>query len=157
MSDDGSKEPLVIDGHVVPAGTWVGVNMYTIHHNEEYFPDPFAFKPERWLKEDDNGEGETNRKSSHKAFSPFSIGSRACVGKTMAYMEASLVLAKTIWYFDFERLQGTKFANVGGGTPGKTNGRERVDEYQIYDQFTGDHDGPYLTFKPRNELSKDLE
>ena len=76
----------------------------------------------------------------------------------MAYMEMSLVLAKIVWYFDFERVQGTKFDNVGGGTAdGGRIGRERVDEFQTYDQFTGDHDGPYLSFVPRTGFSDDLE
>jgi cytochrome P450 len=41
--------PLVVDGQVIPRGTQVGVNTYSIHHNEEYFQDPYAFNPERWL------------------------------------------------------------------------------------------------------------
>ncbi|KAF1959963.1 cytochrome P450 monooxygenase-like protein [Byssothecium circinans] len=156
--DRGNKEPLVIDGHVVPAGTWVGVNMYSIHHNEDYFPNPFAFKPERWLGgEDDSAPENTARKSLREVFSPFGIGSRACTGKTMAYLEASLTLARTVWYFDFERPKNAQLDRIGGGTVADTQGRGRVDEFQIGDQFIADHDGPYLAFKPRKEVWKDLE
>lgn len=42
-------EPFVVDGHVIPRGTMVGVNPYCVMHNDEYFPEPFAFRPERWL------------------------------------------------------------------------------------------------------------
>ena len=33
-SDDGGEKPIVIDGHVIPQGTYVGVSTYTLHHNE---------------------------------------------------------------------------------------------------------------------------
>ncbi|PVH99123.1 hypothetical protein DM02DRAFT_480706, partial [Periconia macrospinosa] len=50
----------------------------SIHHNEEYFPEPFIFKPERWMGKE---PGTMDRKSSLEAFSPFSVDSRACPGK----------------------------------------------------------------------------
>jgi len=46
----GDKNPLVVDGHFVPSGTHLSVNLYAINHNERYFPDPFEFRPERWLE-----------------------------------------------------------------------------------------------------------
>ncbi|KAG6353747.1 hypothetical protein INS49_005456 [Diaporthe citri] len=45
--------PLIIDGHVVPPGTQVGVCFYSLHHNEKYFADPFTYRPERWLVDDE--------------------------------------------------------------------------------------------------------
>ncbi|KAL9633871.1 MAG: hypothetical protein Q9164_004434 [Protoblastenia rupestris] len=42
---------LVIDGNYFRPGIDVGVPIYCIHHDETYFPDPFAFNPERWLSE----------------------------------------------------------------------------------------------------------
>jgi cytochrome P450 len=153
LEDGGSHEPLIIDGHVVPAGTWVGVNTYAIHHNEDYFPDPFVFQPERWI-----GKDPADLKTMHDAFSPFGIGAHSCIGKTMVYMEASLTLAKTMWYFDFERPRNPKLDRIGGGTgiPGGSTGREHEKEFQTYDQFTAGHDGPYLNFRPRDELCQDL-
>jgi cytochrome P450 len=32
-----STDSLIVDGHVVPAGTWVGVNTYAIHHTKNIF------------------------------------------------------------------------------------------------------------------------
>lgn len=146
-------KPLIVDGHVIPPGTEVGINMYAIHHNQEYFPEPFEFRPDRWL--DESTMSEAQRKLMQDAFSPFSLGTRGCVGKPFAYLEASLVLAKTFWYFDFERAPGP-LGEVGGG--GKTNeaGRHRRQEFQLYDGFTSTHEGPYLNFKPRGEHYKEL-
>lgn len=96
------KGPRVVDGHVIPPETMLGVDIYALHHNELYFPDPFAFKPERWLVKDD----PTALHKVNSAFDAFSVGSRGCAGKSMAYLEAGLVIASTLWYFDFETVPG---------------------------------------------------
>jgi cytochrome P450 len=153
------KEPFYVDGHLIPPGTQLGVNMYTIHHNEAYFPGPFVFKPDRGLFPDESrmSEEETaQKKVMHDAFSPFSTGPRGCAGKAMAYLEMSLVLAKTFWYLDFERPSG-KLDRVGEGDPRNTNGRGRKLEFQVKDQFGSLHDGPYLVFRPRGEMWKELD
>ncbi|CAJ2502539.1 Uu.00g099330.m01.CDS01 [Anthostomella pinea] len=149
--DENDSQPLVVDGHVIPPGTVVGVNTYSLHHNEEYFPDPFAFNPERWL---DSSTPEA-AKLVRNAFIPFSVGSRACAGKSMAYKEISLVLAKTLLYFDFNAAPG-KLGDVGAGNPDLGPGRERPGEFQLYDNFSSSHDGPYLTFRSRGDFGKDL-
>jgi len=140
-----------VDGQVIPRGTAVGVSLYSLLHNPDYFPEPFAFRPERWLGPEDDA-----RTKMRRAFAPFALGDRGCAGKAMTYLEASLTVAKTLWYFDFETAPG-ELGRVGGGTPGRTDGREKVDEYQLYDIFTADHDGPNLVFKPRGDLWKKLE
>ncbi|TRX96862.1 hypothetical protein FHL15_002168 [Xylaria flabelliformis] len=114
VEKEDDKESLVIDGHVIPHGTQVSVSIYSLHHNAEYFPDPFIFRPERWLE--DSEDNEATRKAMSDAFAPFLVGSRSCAGKPMAYLEVSLTLAKTLWYFDFEPSVGDS-GHLGGGTP----------------------------------------
>ncbi|KAI0975337.1 cytochrome P450 [Xylaria arbuscula] len=144
--DPNDHQPLVIDGHVIPKGTLFGVSAYALHHNEAYFPDSFSYKPERWLE-----PRHTGKRSAHDAFAAFSTGSRGCAGKPMAYLESSLIVAKTLWYFDFDAAPGA-LANVGA-----TNGSgEQAGEFRLEDIFTTRHDGPYLVFRPRGELWKEL-
>lgn len=50
---NGIGGELIVDGHIIPRGTLVGVNPYAVMHNEEYYPEPFVFWPERWLDEGD--------------------------------------------------------------------------------------------------------
>ncbi|CAJ2502463.1 Uu.00g098570.m01.CDS01 [Anthostomella pinea] len=139
-----AAEPFMVDGHIVPRGTQIGVNAYAMHHNEEYFPDSFTYKPERWLP--DSPEAARNNRN---AFAAFSTGSRGCVGKAMAYLEASLVVAKTLWYFDFEQASDTA-ETVGGPTPWeRENGERGTEEFELRDMFVADHDGPHLVFRPR--------
>jgi cytochrome P450 len=141
--DRNDKQPFVVDGHVIPPGTQVGVSIYCIHHNEKYFPQPFDFSPERWLVDD-----EAVLRRMNSAFCPFSVGARACAGKAMAYLEMSLVVAKTFFKFDFEVPPGD-LGQVGAGQAGRTDGRDRTDEFQLYDIFAAMHDGPNLLFRPR--------
>ena len=159
-------EPFIVDGHVIPPGTIVVVNNYCLMHNEAYFPDPFAFRPERWLEEeeqenDEGGDNDSNKlkpkrndaQRNRAAFVPFGLGEAVCLGKGLAYLETSLVVAKTLWYFDFAQAPG-EAGRLGGGWSGaKDEARARVDEFQLYDGIVSDHDGPGLVFEKRSGAS----
>ncbi|KAG8158471.1 hypothetical protein KVR01_011593 [Diaporthe batatas] len=149
--DPRRGEPLIVDGHFIPAGTQVGVCTYALHHNKKYFPEPFAFRPERWLVEE---SGEKALAEMRSAFAPFSIGPRACAGKSMAYLEASLVIARTLWFTDFETAPG-KLGEGGAGKAGSSGIRDRPEEFQLYDIFSATHDGPNLLFSYRGDHWKE--
>ncbi|KAH8646938.1 cytochrome P450 monooxygenase-like protein, partial [Tricladium varicosporioides] len=151
--NEDKDQQFIVDGYVIPRGTTVGLNTYSLHHNEDYFPDSFSYNPERWLDSSDYLP-ETKR-IMRDAFAPFSIGPRGCAGKAMAYLETSLVLAKTMWYFDFEASLG-ELGEVGAGNMGSEEGRERRGEFQLYDIFNMAHDGPYLNFRVRGDFWKGL-
>ena len=154
--DPKDEEPLVIDGHVVPSGTQVCVSLYCLHHNDAYFEESFNFMPERWLVDPTDSEEEVARKRLAKeAFVPFSVGTRNCAGRSMAYLEASLAIAKTLWHCDLERPMGAA-DTVGAGGPGKGAGREREMEFQLLDTFIASHDGPNLIIRPR-QFSEQLD
>ncbi|KAI1407554.1 cytochrome P450 [Hypoxylon sp. FL1857] len=141
-----SDQPFTVDGHVIPRGTIVGVNIYSIHHNEEYFPDPFTFRPERWLDD---------AKVMRDAFAPFSQGPRGCAGKAMAYLEISLVVAKVMWYFDFRSV--ARSGEASAFKMGTTHGSEQAEVFELLDNFTSSHDGPHLEFQQRGEYCKELD
>ena len=112
------------------------------YHNESYFPDPFALDPERWLDESSN-------EALHRAFVPFGIGDAMCLGKSMAYLETSLVIDKILWNFDFAQAPG-EAGRLGGGRPtSKDRARTREGEFQLYDGIVSDHDGPNLVVTKR--------
>ncbi|KAI8952026.1 cytochrome P450 [Xylaria longipes] len=145
-SDNMDAGPLVIDGHIIPRGTHIGVNIYALHHNEAYFPEPFTFKPDRFLHGDVQGE-----ERSRKAFAPFSLGARGCMGRSMAYLELSLIVAKVLWHFDFTQAPD-EAGRLGESAYWESRGRrERINEYQTNDIFGAIHQGPCLIFKPRGE------
>ncbi|KAH8897412.1 cytochrome P450 [Thozetella sp. PMI_491] len=87
-----TKDAVVRDV-VIPKGTIVGVQNYTMHLNEEAFPNPEEWNPERWLVK----EGDELRK---EAWVPFSVGPRKCIGINLAQMELSKITAAFFRRFD---------------------------------------------------------
>lgn len=59
-----------------------------MHYNEILFPSPGIFDPERWLCED-----KLVLKAREMSWSPFSRGSRACIGINVALAEIYIALA----------------------------------------------------------------
>lgn len=111
----------ILDQHI-PAGVGVGCPIYAMHHHRDFVPEAFEYKPERWI------HGECNEAENQQllsVFNPFSIGSRGCIGKPMAYMELSLAVARLLWKFDI-RQPGSSLKHVGEGRPGMGAGRERT-------------------------------
>ncbi|KAH7406635.1 cytochrome P450 [Phaeosphaeria sp. MPI-PUGE-AT-0046c] len=138
---------MTIDNEHFPAGTVVGVPMYAIHNNPAYFPAPFTFDPGRWL------ESPTNPPEAialaRKAFNPFSIGTRMCSGRNLAYLQLKLTLAHVLWRFDL-RLAPDETGR-GGGRKGLGEGRERENEFQLWDALGFGRDGPMVQVKYREE------
>ncbi len=58
-----------------------------------HFPDPLAFKPERFLDASENGGVEIGT-----ANLPFQYGPRRCLGERMAILEASYFLFTFAFY-----------------------------------------------------------
>lgn len=135
-----------MEEYLFPAGTIMGTPHYAIHHNEAYYPDPFAFKPSRWLTEGSEDSMTGNATLARSAFCPFSIGPRSCVAKAMAYAEMELVLARVVWLFDI-RLK--EHSTLGEGRPDMGYGRKNANEFQLYDKFVSKTDGPLMEFRLR--------
>lgn len=140
---------ITIDDHFLPPGTDIGVSPYAVHHSEILYPDSYTYKPERWIVSEGNPKEAVER--ARDAFSPFSLGSRACAGRNMAYMELADAVAKTIWCADFRRAEGP-LGLVAAGRPGAKDGRHRVREFQLQEHLTCSHVGPFLQFRGRKEV-----
>lgn len=137
---------LEIEGHNFPPGTVIGTPHYAIHHNDTYYPEPFTFNPSRWIEASDTTDASVQLAQS--AFCPFSIGPRGCVGKTMAYAEMKILLARMTWLYDMRLSEGS---TLGEGNPALGLGRARKDEFQLYDWFAARVNGPMVEFKRRQE------
>ncbi|KAM0405844.1 hypothetical protein HYE67_010176 [Fusarium culmorum] len=72
---------------VIPRGTPIGMTSMISHWNEELFPEPDEFLPERWLE-----NGKPNYKLQ-KFLISFGKGSRACIGENLAYCEVYIMAA----------------------------------------------------------------
>ena len=142
----------LIGGCRVPVGYDVGIGIYSIQHNENYFPQPFNFMPERWLV---NSTATSTRESvdhARSAFAPFSIGPRSCIGKGLATAEVLFIMASVFVTFDFKKPEGVE-SLLGEGSPNAPYGRHRKDEYQLIDHVICAKDGPMLQFRKRTAMS----
>lgn len=135
----------MIDGHFIPGGCEVGTGIYSIHHHPEYYPEPFEFRPERWIAHpEDPTRHQGQIALAHSAFNPFSLGARGCIGKGLALVEMQILLATLVFTFDFKRV-----SDLGQGRPGAELGREKESEFQLYDHVTSAKHGPILQFRER--------
>jgi cytochrome P450 len=124
-----------VAGEFFPAGTLVGVPIYSIHHNAQYFPEAFAFKPERWI----GSENAEAVKLAQSAFCPFSVGPRSCIGKTVAMTELMLTMAVALFTLDF-RFDGDEQGSNLVSEP---------KEFILQDFITARTDGPMIRFRSR--------
>src|SRR4051794_5318499 len=76
------KQPVTIGPHTYPAGVALSVATYLVHHDASIYPDPYAFRPERFLEE---GPGTYT-------WTPFGGGRRRCLGASFAQLEMKLIL-----------------------------------------------------------------
>lgn len=147
VTSDGA----LIDGCRVPAGYDVGIGIYSIQHNEDYFPQAFKFMPERWLVDSSAISTREKVDQARSAFAPFSIGPRSCLGKGLATAELLFIMASVMVTFDFRKPNGVE-SLLGEGSPGAPYGRHRKDEYQLIDHIICAKDGPMLQFRKRTAI-----
>lgn len=95
---------MTIRGHFIPPGVVVSSPLYNIHHDESLFQDPWMFIPERWLEgtDPDYKPSEEETANLKTYVQPFSLGGRSCIGRNMAYMDLSIVIAALVMAFDWE-------------------------------------------------------
>jgi cytochrome P450 len=142
--DPGMK----VDGIMFPPGTDVGVGNYAIHHNEHYYPDPFEFRPTRWLLASEHEGGVTPREIqvANSAYAPFSVGRANCLGRTLAYQEIMTVIARLVYQYEMRIQPGS---TLGQGTHALGPDRRRETEFQTWDRFVSHHEGPMVEYRPR--------
>lgn len=90
------QEGSTICGEYIPAGITVTAPHHAMYFSEKHFKDATSFVPERWTGD------ERYANDQRAAVQPFSVGSRDCLGKNMAYHEMRLILAKVLYNFDLE-------------------------------------------------------
>jgi cytochrome P450 len=77
---------LVADGLTLPAGTDVTPAIWLAHTRADVYPEPFAFKPERFLEDGPDTY----------AWIPFGGGIRRCIGAAFAEFEMRIVLREVL-------------------------------------------------------------
>ena len=77
---------LTVDGVTLPPGTDVAPSIWLTHTRAQEYPEPYAFRPERFL----------DRAPSTYAWIPYGGGVRRCLGAAFAEMEMRVVLREVV-------------------------------------------------------------
>ena len=87
-----TKQPVTVGGHLYPEGVNLVAHAYLLHHDPEIYPDPYAFRPERFLDEP----------PGTYTFIPFGGGRRRCIGASFATLEMKIVLRAVLARMDLQ-------------------------------------------------------
>uniref|UniRef100_A0AAQ5XSU7 Cytochrome P450 3A n=1 Tax=Amphiprion ocellaris TaxID=80972 RepID=A0AAQ5XSU7_AMPOC len=109
-----SKTSVEVNGVTVPKGTTIMIPVYTLHRDPSLWPEPEAFKPERFSKENKDN-------IDPYAFLPFGAGPRNCIGMRFAQLMMKLALVEILQNFSFVTCKETdipmELGNDGFTTP----------------------------------------
>ena len=89
----------VIEGIHIPKGTRISWSILAAGRDPQEYPQPDEFLPERWLKDQ---QGNTKPLT----MLVFGSGPHRCLGESLAMLEATVMLALLLRYFDWELVNG---------------------------------------------------
>ncbi|EIN11184.1 cytochrome P450 [Punctularia strigosozonata HHB-11173 SS5] len=86
----------VYEGKVIPKGSWCLANIWGILHDEELYPDPFSFHPERFMQTTDAVHARLIDPETYV----FGFGRRRCPGHNFAHASVWLAVACILACFE---------------------------------------------------------
>ncbi|XP_066280116.1 cytochrome P450 2J1-like [Branchiostoma lanceolatum] len=119
----GTSNDTSLFGYDIPKDSLIFANLWAVLRDPEVYPEPDAFKPERFLDD----KGQFNKGNT---FIPFSLGRRACLGEQLARMELFLFFTSLMQHFTFKLPEGTPLPSTKGKI-GLANTAEDFDLYAI--------------------------
>jgi cytochrome P450 len=90
-----------LGGYQIEKGGIFLIYPLVTHRDERFFPEPLKFDPQRFAP-------ERERQIPHVAYFPFGAGPHVCIGKTLAMMEMTLILAMIAREFRVVRPAGDR-------------------------------------------------
>ena len=98
----------VVNGIPFKTGTRIQLSIYASHYDEEFFPEPDQYKPERFLKENSD-------QIVPYTWRPFGAGNRKCLGERLAMTEMKIFMAMFLRKFRVVKSPKTKMNYSPGG------------------------------------------
>jgi cytochrome P450 len=98
------NKPVEIGGWHYEPGACLIANAYLVHHDPDIYPDPYAFRPERFLEES----------PGTYTWIPFGGGRRRCIGASFATLEMKIVMRAVLSAY-----------SIAAGSPGAELTRRR--------------------------------
>ncbi|QHO40777.1 Cytochrome P450 [Arachis hypogaea] len=91
------KDCTLSTGYHIPAGTKLMINIWKIMHDENLWPDPYSFQPERFLC---SSHKDIDVRGQHYELLPFGSGRRSCPGISLSLNVMHLILAALLHSFE---------------------------------------------------------
>lgn len=88
----------------IPEQTVVTMQPYTLHRDQDVFPDPEAFIPERWHTDD-----AEKLKQMKRCMFTFGAGVRMCIGMNLATLEMKLAMVSVVSRFRVKLSPGVDY------------------------------------------------
>ncbi|XP_062192894.1 indole-2-monooxygenase-like [Phragmites australis] len=89
-----------IEGYMIPAGTTIMINAWSIGRDPRFWEDPEEFMPERFL--DGGRAAGVDYKGQDFNYIPFGSGRRICPGLSFGIASLEIMLANLLYHFDWE-------------------------------------------------------
>ncbi|KUL85540.1 hypothetical protein ZTR_08063 [Talaromyces verruculosus] len=119
-------------GYRIPRGAIIMQNFYVMVHDSNICPEPYKFRPERWLENPDL-----------QVFSPFGYGRRKCPGEYMGRNSLFIVVSRILWAYNINYVVRN----------GKTM---KVEEWDIEHHFTSAPAPFEVSFEVRDERRREI-
>ncbi|KAI5835807.1 cytochrome P450 [Schizophyllum commune Tattone D] len=94
------EEPDIYKSYTIPTRSIVIANVWAMVHDEGAYPEPYAFKPERFLKID----GKLDPAVRDPADIAFGFGRRLCPGRHVAYASVWIAVASILRVYNIEKV-----------------------------------------------------
>jgi len=92
-----ANKPVQIGPWLYPVGTTLFPSTYLLHHDPEIYPDPYTFRPERFIE----------RPPGTYTWLPFGAGRRRCIGASFAMLEMQSLLRAALTRFSLQPAGGS--------------------------------------------------
>jgi len=89
------REEIKIGEQVVKPGDFLVYSLADVHLNSEYYPEPYKYDPDRWLRPD-------SVPNAPYTFLGWGVGRHPCTGMKVAKLEMKLILAFFLTRYEYD-------------------------------------------------------
>nr|XP_040243309.1 indole-2-monooxygenase-like [Aegilops tauschii subsp. strangulata] len=99
-----------VEGHTIPSGTRVIINVWAIGRDAASWKDAEEFVPERFMEE--AMDATCDLQGNDFRFLPFGSGRRMCPGISFAAVTFEIILANLVYHFNWELPEGSSSVDM---------------------------------------------
>ena len=137
---------LKVQSLFLPERVLLGTSAWSFNYNEQCFADPYVYRPERWIVDEDSGVSVEDVVRAQSCFYAFSTGVGNCVGKILALLELMITVSRTLFQMDVRAVPND---TLGEGSPDLGWGRRHKHQFQVRDAYVSLRNGAMVQFRRR--------